>query len=415
MDHKEIVSAIEEGTKTLKADFAAKRAEDQKAFDAKVNAAIEALKKESLVGMQTKEQVDAAIDATAKKMQGNFDEFATKYKQKGDGSREQKSFRQALANTIKDNHEGIKGVSGSEVKLLSLKDMGFEDFSGYGTFTRDVQNRVIPTKEEAFHMRQILGSGSTSGDTVYYPKAKGKTGTGPGVWDYDKTEIEDTTSKPSFQFDFESVSAQVKWIAGILRVPKQMLDDLPWLMSYISTNAPLELLKAEDAQLINGNGVGNNISGINTNAASYVTSNAAYAGIDRIIDAAYGQMAVANQDTPTDVLLSPRDVVSIILNKASGSGEFNLPNGVVGVVNGQLQIAGLNVQKTNKITAGNFLVGDFQRGANLVTRQAPQLRVFEQDKDNVEKNMITFRIEERIALPIFYDEAFVKGTLVAST
>lgn len=414
MDIKEITAAIEDGTKTLKKDFQDARAADHKVFDKKVEDAIEALKTTSLKDAQTKEDVEKAIKATKDDLQKNFDDFAAKYGKGGKQEFEAKSLRQGLSKALEENIAQLKDLSGSKQALIELKGMGFEDFNGYDIFTRDVKNQVIPTKEEVFHMRQILGSGSTTGDTVYYPKALGKTGAGPAVWDYDKETVEDTVAKPEFQMTFDNVSAPVKWIAGILRIPRQMLDDLAWLQSYISTYAPIELLKAEDAQLLNGTGIGNNISGINTNAAAYVAGNPAYTGIERIVDAAFGQMATLNQDTPTDVLLSPRDIVSIILNKANTSGEYSLPPGSVGIVNGQLQIDSLRVQKTNKITVGNFLVGDFQRGASLVTRMAPQLRAFEQDIDNVEKNMITFRIEERIALPIFYDDAFVKGALFTS-
>lgn len=409
LEHKEVLDAIEEGTKLLKKDFDAKRAEDQKAFDAKVEKILEDLKL-----VTKKEDVEAEIKKAKEEMekggQKQFDEFAAKYGKDG-GPKQTKSFAKSLFDSITENHNALKEVGGSTSKLIQLKDMGFEDFNGYDIFTRDVQNRVIPTKEEAFHVRQILGSGTTSGDTVYYPKATGKTGSGPDVWDYDKDTITDTVAKPDFEMTFDNVSAPVKWIAGILRVPRQMLDDLSWLRSYISTYAPIELLKAEDDQIINGDGLGLNLSGLIENAAAYSAGDPSYINIERIIDAAWGQMGVANQDTPTNVLLNPRDIVSIILNKATTSGEYNLPLGAVGVVNGQLSIAGLTVNKTNKITAGNFLVGDFMRGANLVTRMAPQLRAFEQDRDNVQKNLITFRIEERIALPIFYDDAFVYGAL----
>lgn len=421
MDEKDILSAIEEGTKTMKADFQKAREEDQKGFDTKVEAILKNLEIKSAKEMQkeiselaekrAKEASEKLIETASKEMQKNFDEFAAKYKAGSKSENQIKSFRHGMAETLKENHEVIKSLSGSDNKVFQLKDMGFEDFTGYGTFTRDVKNQVIPTKEEAFHMRQILGAGSTTGDTLYYPKATGKTGDGPAPWDYDKADVTDTAAKPDFEMTFDNVTAPVRWIAGILRIPKQMLDDLSWLTSYLTMYAPLELLKAEDQQLLNGTGVGLQISGINTNATAYSTNDATYTGIERIIDAAFAQMATTNQDTPTDVLLNPVDVVKIILNKSAGSGEFNLPPGSVGVVNGRLQIAGLNVQKTNKIAADNFLVGDFARGASLVTRQAPQMRMFEQDRDNVQKNMVTFRIEERIALPIFYDDAFVKGTL----
>lgn len=420
MDEKQIIEAIEEGTKTLKKDFEKKQKEQGESFEKKVNDLLDDLgvkmREEFEEKQMTKEagekMVADAVEDAGKKMQESFDEFATKYKHTIENQpKKVKSIKNSIKESIKENHEKLKSLAGSDQHLIQLKDMGFEDFTGYTTFTQDVRNQVIPTKEEAFHVRQILGSGSTTGDTVYYPKATGKTGDGPEPWDYDHSDDSNTVAKADFEFTFDNVSAQVKWIAGILRIPRQMLDDLAWLQSYISTYAPIELLKAEDAQIIDGDGIGNNISGLITNATAYSAGLATYEGIERIIDAGYGQMATVNQDTPTDVLLSPRDVVKIILNKASTSGEYNLPEGVIGWVNGRLEIAGLAVRKTNKITANTFLVGDFMRGANLVNRMAPQLRAFETDRDNVVKNMITFRIEERIALPIFYDEAFVTGAL----
>jgi len=74
----------------------------------------------------------------------------------------------------------------------------------------------------------------------------------------------------------------------------------------------------------------------------------------------------------------------------------------------------LNVRKTNKITADSFLLGDFTK-AQIFQRMAPQLRFFEQDQDNVIKNLVTVRIEERIALAILKASAFVKGDLTPLT
>lgn len=94
------------------------------------------------------------------------------------------------------------------------------------------------------------------------------------------------------------------------------------------------------------------------------------------------------------------------MNKATGSGEYDNPNGVVGYVNGQLNIAGLNARTTNQMGVGEFLVGNFNH-AQLFQRLAPQLRFFEQDQDNVVKNLVTVRIEERIALAILKTTSFV--------
>jgi hypothetical protein len=49
----------------------------------------------------------------------------------------------------------------------------------------------------------------------------------------------------------------------------------------------------------------------------------------------------------------------------------------------------------------------------LLTRQAPRIRFFDQNSDDAEKNVILVRVEERVALPVFYDNAFIKVTLAS--
>ena len=52
----------------------------------------------------------------------------------------------------------------------------------------------------------------------------------------------------------------------------------------------------------------------------------------------------------------------------------------------------------------------------MFERQGMTVEVFREDRDNVPKNLVTFRIEERIALPIYlpkgiqYISTFASGT-----
>ena len=406
LDIKYIQSIVEDG---LQKNIAVIREELKKGDEgtfSKVNGQLETLLKEAK---------DAAIkeqEEFKKSMQKDFDELALKINEK-DQKSNQVSFKDAVTKGVEKQLEEIKGNARARREtIVDLKSMGFENFTNYDTFVQDIRNQVIPTMEESFHVRNILGRGTTTGSTLYYPKATGKTGTGPGPWDYDRSTVANTVVKPAFAMNFERVSAPVEWIAGILTLPIEMLEDLSWLTSYLATYAPIELLKEEDDQILNGDGTGNTLNGLINTASAY--SGIYTIGIERIIDAAYGQLGEDNFDMPTNVLLNPRDIVAIMLNKASTSGEYNLPEGTVGVVGGRLQIGGLTVNKTNKITQGDFLVGDFIRGAALVTRSAMQLRFFDQNKDNVEKNMMTVRIEERVALPKFYENAFIYGALTSS-
>src|SRR5690606_19024616 len=97
----------------------------------------------------------------------------------------------------------------------------------------------------------------------------------------------------------------------------------------------------------------------------------------------------------------------IILNNATDSSLYNLPVGAVGYVNGQLNIAGLNVYSNSAMPEGSMRVEDFNQ-TQFFIRAAPRLRMFDQNTTDAEKNQVMLRIEERAALAIFSNLAFVK-------
>ena len=136
--------------------------------------------------------------------------------------------------------------------------------------------------------------------------------------------------------------------------------------------------------------------------------------VEIIYDAAFGQLADNYYFNPT-ILMNSRDVVSLIaLNKATTSGEYNLPPNTVVVVNGQLTIGGAVVVGAPNVPQGEFLVFD-PAATEFISRMSPEVRFFEQDRDNVIKNLITVRAEERI-LAIVYDETgVVSGSFAPTT
>jgi HK97 family phage major capsid protein len=76
---------------------------------------------------------------------------------------------------------------------------------------------------------------------------------------------------------------------------------------------------------------------------------------------------------------------------------------------GQLSIAGIPIFKSTAITADKFLVGDWSMGAQIMQRNGISVQFFDQDGNNAVENMITVRVEARIAFPIYYAGAFVYG------
>ena len=63
------------------------------------------------------------------------------------------------------------------------------------------------------------------------------------------------------------------------------------------------------------------------------------------------------------------------------------------------------------VTQGKFMVADSRLGATKYKRQDTTLEMFEQDTDNVQKNLITIRTEKRLAFSIDSVNCFVGGDL----
>src|SRR5690606_35211766 len=131
----------------------------------------------------------------------------------------------------------------------------------------------------------------------------------------------------------------------------------------------------------------------NTQIFNALTTNStAYDGtktipIEIIYDAAFGQLR-DNYHNPTTILMNSRDVVNLIaLNKASGgSEEYNLPPGTVVTINGQLTIGGVPVIGAPNVPANEFIVMD-RNATEFISRMSPKVRFFEEDRDNVPKNL----------------------------
>lgn len=406
LDLKDIQNIVEEGLKTTKANWEKSRTEDKANFDTKVTSVLNEIESK---GFQSKEDVEKAVKEKTEELEKALIEL----KKGGFGNSKPAGFKAAMAKALQDNKDMFKDVNslkGSN-NVIELKDITYSgNFPGFEDWRQELRNDTIMIDRDTFHMRDIIPLGSTSGDSIKYPKEGSKTGTGPEPWERAAT-IATTDAKSAFEPNLTTYTTPVEWIAGTMRLPVEMLMDLPFLTSYLQNFARIELLEAEDNQILNGNGTSPQLDGILPNATAYDGTRTNI--LEMIVDANLRQLGVVNT-MGSDVILNPTNVVDIVLNQASGSGEYDQPGGVVAWVNGQLEIAGLNVRKTNKIAANDFLVGNFNH-AQIFQRMMPQLRFFEQDQDNVVKNLVTVRIEERLALAILKTTSFINGTFIPST
>lgn len=383
------------------------------------NKATEAVKEAG----ELKAQVSVLKDAADKNQEG-FDKLfiASQKKPFGANGQEEKSFNtilsdaiEAHANEIKNFKRGatekrfdlmpeVKADASGEREVKAVGDMSITaNFPTAGNIYQDVRGMIMNPYNRVW-LGDVLPGGTSDKPVLTYPKENGGEGAA-GLWE------DPTTDKPQMDFDLTSTNGYFKWIAGIVIVDREMLDDIPFLTSYLQQKMLISLKTAENAFILNGSDPlkSNPVDGLLDVATAY--NGALTIPVDMIIDAAYGQIV---EDTfgfynPTTVVTMPRQAVSKLgLNKAAGSGEYDLPTGSVGFANGKLSIGGLELVTSTSIGANNFLALD-KTATNFVKRLAPELRLFE-DATLAKRNKVMFRIEERATLAIYNNKAIVKGT-----
>jgi HK97 family phage major capsid protein len=340
---------------------------------------------------------------------------------------ETKSFNDILAETIERNAKRIQSyrkedglvafdmlpelkeaskAKKEELEVKAVGDMSIAtNFANAANLTQDIRTNLIESPYNRIWLSDIIPGGNTNGRSVVYPKENGGEG-GVAAW------TDPTADKAQMDLDLTSQTAYLKWLAGIVIVDREMLDDISWFTSYIQNKMLISLKTAENGFILNGTSDTNPVQGMLDVATAY--DGTFTSSVDRIIDAAYGQIVEDTEEfyIPTHTILTPRDAVAVGLNKASGSGEYDLPNGSVAFANGRLQIGGLQNVTSTVVGSGNFLTFD-ARALMFIRRMLPELRMFE-DAALAKKNKVMFRIEERATLAIFNNSAIVKGTLASA-
>jgi HK97 family phage major capsid protein len=214
--------------------------------------------------------------------------------------------------------------------------------------------------------------------------------------------------KNIIDFDLVEVTTTLKKRTNFIKVSEEMLEDIDFIQSEIQ-NELLVLLNLDlDAQILNGNGIGTNLNGINTIATTFAAGSFAGTVINAnnydVVKVAATQVISANF-MPNYLLINPIDKASMELSK-SVDGLYTTPAFVT--ADGS-QIAGLRVIENNGVAAGEYLVMDSTKCATYLKNG---IRIeMGRDSDDFSKNMWTIIAEVRAENVISENnyDAFVKG------
>lgn len=277
--------------------------------------------------------------------------------------------------------------------------------SGGQAWTGSENLGFVGALQSRLTIRDLLAWVPVSSGSVEYTRETGFTNNANTI------EENPTGIKAESELTFENAVAPIVTIAHWIRATKQVLSDSKMLAAYINFRMGYGLKQKEEAQLLYGSGVGVNINGLATQAVAYDNQ-----GITVTSETALDRMRIAMLQVeladlaPEGHVLHPTDWAAIELLKDSQNRYlFANPFGLTVPTLWALPVATTKAQ-----TKGNFLTGAFRQGALGLDREEMSIEVFNQDRDNVVKNMVTVLVEERIGLQVFRPEAFVKGALKAT-
>jgi len=313
-----------------------------------------------------------------------------------------KSFKSAIEGALKDGaiDAMVKGnANAARFEVKADMSLGADVTGVIAAETIVDQIKYDPSR--SVHIRSLLPLGSTDGQTIRFPKESAYT-------DNAGTTAEAAAFGQS-DFDLAASTVNVEKIGTYMRITGEMLDDIKQLTSYLSARVPEKVLSVEDNQILNGDGSSPNLDGLFTDGTAFAAGDFALAIESAnefdVLTVALNQLALSNYQADT-ILLNPTDLHKMILLKSTAN-EY-LRNQIFSGL--QPTINGIPVTVNTAVTAGKFLVGNLRQSSQLWIRENLAVEFSREDSDNFQKNFVTVRAMERVALTNYLPNAIVQGT-----
>jgi HK97 family phage major capsid protein len=316
------------------------------------------------------------------------------------------AFRQGGSFTIE---RGVPDLASAAFKDIYSASGGNVTIPGFGT----PQNLGLTERMlRPGRVRDLFPAESTTASMLYGIRETGYTNNARVV---PERRAADGTSaptggatdvyglKPKSELTIVPVTYPIATIAHIMYIHKNTLDDEPRIRGIIDRDMIDGVKMAEDDQLLWGNGVGDNLTGLmNTSGVqeySGLSSDRKSAQIRRA-----ATRAILAYFQPTGVVLHPFDWEDIEL-ETDLNGNYTVAVSVA--VGGEKRVWRLAVTDTPAMTQGDALIGAFGTGAKLYDREQVTVEVSTENRDMFERNAYTLRAEERLGLVVDRPESFV--------
>ncbi|ECS2518708.1 phage major capsid protein [Salmonella enterica subsp. enterica serovar Lubbock] len=376
----------------------------------KFNARAEDALKEAKKSGKLSEETKAAVD----KMASEFNALreAEKTLKAAIGELEQHVAQMPLANAKHIVETvGQQVISAEALKTFSASVEGGKRVSipvnaaliSSGVAEGVVEPQRLPgidtTPKQRLFIRDLIAPGRTSSPAIFWVQQTGFTNKA--------AVVAENTTKPYSDIAFATKITPVTTIAHMFKASKQILDDFAQLQSTVDAEMRYGLKYVEEQEILFGDGTGVHLHGIVPQASAFSAefSVEQQNGIDDL-RLAMLQAQLARFPASGHVLHFI-DWAKIELTKDT-LGRYILanPSGLTGPT-----LWGLPVVATEAAAfKGKFLTGAFNAGAQIFDREDANVVISTENADDFEKNMISIRCEERLALAVKRPEAFIYGS-----
>lgn len=385
-------------------DALAKRDSEMKSFCEK---ATEEIKSTGKIATETKSALEK-LSTDGVEMQARLTELEQKLARRGAGSAEHDAKSIGAQFTDCDDFKALaskgRGIARMALKAVTSITSATTGTGGVGDAIRPDRIAGVQTPLlRQMTIRNLLLQGRTASNAIEYVKETG--------YQNMAAMVAEGGAKPQSDIAFDLVTTTVKTLAHWVRASKQVLADIPLLQSYIDGRLRYGLQYVEEAQILAGDGTGQNLLGLIPQATAF--NEALRQDGDTQIDIlrrAILQARIAEY-RPSGIVLNPNDWADIELKKDT-TGQYIWVNVTVG---GEQQMWRVPVIDTNAVPAGHFLVGAFNMAAEVFDREDANVEVSTEDADNFTKNMVTIRAEERLALAVYRPESLIYGAFADPT
>jgi HK97 family phage major capsid protein len=282
--------------------------------------------------------------------------------------------------------------------------------SGGALVPTDVRSTLVDMLFPQINVLDLIPRATTESDSIEYIRQTTQTLAVAFVAEATGSALTGTDGrKPESTLAYQNVTAYVRTAAHWIPVTNRLLADAPAIRGVINSQMLMGLTQAVEAQVISGDGTGENLLGILNTPNIQTFAKGAFNEVDAIFHART-LVRTGSKLAPTGVVMHPVDYEQVRLlreNAASATlGQYLMaPPTTAGVPT----VFGMPVVESENIAPNTVLVGAFSQGSQIFDREQAAIRVGLVN-EQFTRNQQTLLAETRLAFIVWRPPAFCSIT-----